>query len=154
MLGIFLAIFGLIVILVIFIEYRNEKKYQEERREKREKTVQPKRRPQLKKVIRKPSPSIQQETPQEEFEEEILKKETPKKQLPHCNYPKFSHVRLIDMGLSDEESKEFVAELIPQIETQIPLIKEAMDNSDFHQMERLTHNIKESATNTLKLLIF
>jgi len=42
----------------------------------------------------------------------------------------------------------------PQIETQIPLIKEAMDNSDSHQMERLTHNIKGSATNTLKLLIF
>ena len=51
------------------------------------------------------------------------------------------------MGLSDEESKEFVAELIPQLETQIPLIKEAMENSDFHQMERLTHNIKGSATN-------
>jgi len=42
----------------------------------------------------------------------------------------------------------------PQIETQIPLIKEAMDNSDSHQMERLTHNIKGSATNTPKLLIF
>ena len=50
------------------------------------------------------------------------------------------------MGLSKAEAKEFVAELIPQIETQIPLIKEAMAISDFHNMERLTHSIKGSAT--------
>ncbi|WP_415408141.1 Hpt domain-containing protein [Sulfurovum sp. CS9] len=61
-------------------------------------------------------------------------------------YPKFDHSRLLEMGLSEEEAKEFVAELIPQIETQIPLIKEAMAISDFHNMERLIHSIKGSST--------
>ena len=61
-------------------------------------------------------------------------------------YPKFDHSRLLKMGLSEAEAKEFVAELIPQIETQIPLIKEAMAISDFHNMERLTHSIKGSST--------
>jgi hypothetical protein len=145
-LGNLLAIFGLIIVLVIFIEYRNEKKYQEERRKKREKRFDEKpirnNRAPKKDIVRETTPRVQREEP-----EELQKEEQPKKQLPQCKYPIFSHVRLIDMGLSDEESKEFVAELIPQLETQIPLIKEAMENSNFHQMERLTHNIKGSATN-------
>ena len=71
---------------------------------------------------------------------------TKKVDLPECNYPKFDHSRLLEMGLSQNEVEEFVAELIPQIEAQIPLIKEAMDISDFHNMERLTHSIKGSST--------
>jgi hypothetical protein len=51
------------------------------------------------------------------------------------------------MGLSDDEAKEFVNELIPQIEAQYPLIEKAMQESDFHQLERLTHGIKGSASN-------
>jgi len=128
--GNILAIFGLIIVLVVYIEYKNEKRYQEERRKKREKRFD-------EKLTRNDRPSQREE----------VKKEQPKKQLPQCKYPTFTHVRLIDMGLSDEESKEFVVELVPQLETQIPLIKEAMETSDFHQMERLTHNIKGSATN-------
>ena len=62
------------------------------------------------------------------------------------NYPKFDHSRLLDMGLSDEEAREFVAELIPQIGAQIPLIKEAIAISDFQNIERLTHTIKGSST--------
>ena len=150
MLGNLLAIFGLIIILVIFIEYRNEKKYQEERRKEREKPTVKKRprttqsvREQTPRRIRKKEEIKKQEEPKKE---EVKQEQKPQKQLPQCSYPTFSHDRLIDMGLSDEESKEFVAELIPQLETQIPLIKEAMENSNFHQMERLTHNIKGSAT--------
>ncbi len=63
-----------------------------------------------------------------------------------ANYPKFDHSRLLDMGLSQEEAKEFVKELIPQIGTHIPLIKEAMAIPDFNSMERLTHSIKGSST--------
>ena len=140
MLGNLLIFFGFIIVFVIFLEYRNEKKYQEERRKEREKTTAKKRsqvRGETSKGTRKREPK-----------QEVVKQEQkPKKQLPQCNYPTFSHVRLIDMGLSDEESKEFIAELIPQLEAQIPLIKEAMENSDFHQVERLTHGIKGSATN-------
>ncbi len=67
--------------------------------------------------------------------------------LPRADYPRFDHSRLIDMGLSQEEAKTFIQELITQIKTQIPLIKEAMYDLDFHNMERLTHSIKGSATN-------
>ena len=66
--------------------------------------------------------------------------------LPECKYPKFDYSRLVDMGLSKDEAVEFIKELIPQIKTQIPLIKEAMEASDFHSMERLTHSIKGSST--------
>jgi len=66
--------------------------------------------------------------------------------LPQCKYPKFNYSRLLDMGLGEDEAIEFVKELIPQIKTQIPLIKEAMDKEDFHNMERLTHSIKGSST--------
>lgn len=146
MLGNLLAIFGLMIVLIIYFEYRNEKKYQEDRRKKLEDRLDKKTtyndRPTKRDVSRQTTPRAQKEEPKE-----LPKEEQPKKKLPQCNYPTFSHVRLIDMGLSDEESKEFVAELIPQLKTQIPLIKEALENSDFHQMERLTHNIKGSATN-------
>ena len=50
------------------------------------------------------------------------------------------------MGLSKDEAVDFIKELIPQIKTQIPLLKEAMEASDFHTMERLTHSIKGSST--------
>ena len=66
--------------------------------------------------------------------------------LPECKYPKFDYSRLLQMGLGEDEAVEFVKELIPQIKTQIPLIKEAIEASDFHNMERLTHSIKGSST--------
>ena len=66
--------------------------------------------------------------------------------LPECNYPEFDYSRLVGMGLSEDEAIEFIKELIPQIETQIPLIQEAMDKEDFYSMERLTHSIKGSST--------
>ena len=76
----------------------------------------------------------------------IKKKKEKSYDLPKCKYPKFSYERLIKMGLSEDEAIEFTKELIPQIKTQIPLIKEAMEKEDFHTMERLTHSIKGSST--------
>ena len=72
---------------------------------------------------------------------------TPPTQLPSGEYPDFSYQRLLDMGLSDEEAQEFVQELIPQIDEQIPKIEAAMEIPDYHKMERLTHSIKGSSTN-------
>jgi len=86
----------------------------------------------------------------ETTQEPPKKADTPKTQdveLPEGNYPPFNHQRLLDMGLSDEDAKEFVSELVPQIEEQIPLIQQALDEEDFHKMERLTHSIKGSSTN-------
>ena len=171
MLGtVILSIFILLIFLLIFTEYRNEKKYQEERRQSRErqtrnKTTAPSNEPEKVTPRAKPAPKVEPKPepkpePKVEVKEEpktepkpapeiIAPKEEPKeaKQLPEANYPPFTHARLVEMGLSDDEAKEFVSELIPQLEEQIPLIEEAMNIPDFHQMERLTHSIKGSATN-------
>ena len=167
-----LSIFIFFIILIIFLEYRNEKKYQEKRRQGRPRPTQnkkttptkaptkvtPKPEP-VRRVEPKPEPKIEvkpepepkievKPEPKAEPVIEIPKEEVKEaKKLPEANYPQFTHVRLVEMGLSDDEAKEFVTELIPQLEEQIPLIEEALNIPDFHQMERLTHSIKGSATN-------
>ncbi len=161
-----LSIFIFLVVLLVFLEYRNEKKYQKARRRKRQQTTpdaktvpsqeqkkstpRPTRTPKPEPEV-KPKP-IEEVKPAPELKEEPKpepKKEVPAetKKLPEANYPQFTHVRLVEMGLSDEEAKEFVAELIPQIETEIPLIEAAIQEEDFHKIEKLTHGIKGSATN-------
>ena len=173
-----LSIFILIIVFIIFLEYRNEKKYQEKRRQNRqapsktrqsappqkpkEVTPRAKRAPEPKpepepKLEPKPEPVVKPKPVVEpEKETEVKQQEKPEvkievaketKKLPEANYPEFTHVRLVEMGLSDEEAKEFVAELIPQIEVEIPLLQAAIEGEDFHKMERLTHGIKGSATN-------
>lgn len=155
-----LSIFVFIIILLVFIEYRNEKKYQEERRKNRQQptynktdtpsrtsrrtTPEPEPKTELKVKIEPKPESEPKIEPKPELKTEAVK-ET--KKLPEANYPKFSHIRLVEMGLSDEEAKEFVGELIPQIEAEFPRIEKAIQDLDFHQMERLTHGIKGSATN-------
>lgn len=157
-----LSIFVFIVVLIIFLEYRNEKKYQQARRKNRQQTT-PSKNTAPSQRERKPTSRPKSEPKREEKpepqpepkrEEKIELEPEPKtetlketKRLPEANYPKFTHIRLVEMGLSDEEAKEFVGELIPQIETQYPLIEKAIQESDFHQMERLTHGIKGSASN-------
>jgi len=137
---IIISLFLLLVLAIIIIEIRNEKAYQEKRRQKHQNT----------KESLKPK-SLNRKKTTKKTDETSNKvestKQTPQKDLPKCNYPKFTHIRLIEMGLSDEEAKEFVQELIPQIEEQIPLIEKSLKDNDFHQMERLTHSIKGSATN-------
>ncbi|HEY9190953.1 MAG TPA: Hpt domain-containing protein [Sulfurovum sp.] len=155
-----LSIFVLLVVLLIVFEYMNERKYQKERRERRRKTIPDQRKTSSQKQKRsepkpktEPKPKIEPEAqpvPEAKIELEPeprteALKET--KKLPEANYPKFTHSRLVEMGLSDEEAKEFVGELIPQIETHYPLIEKAIQESDFEQLERLTHGIKGSASN-------
>ncbi|PTB87995.1 hypothetical protein C9925_00785 [cyanobacterium G8-9] len=143
MLGlIILSIFVLIVITIIIFEVRNERKYQKKRRQRRNdsNTIHKQKLP--KDSIPVPVETVSKSKPKSE---PIKNKE--EKKLPLCTYPQFTHARLVEMGLSDEESKEFVQELIPQLETQIPLIEEMLNIADFHQIERLTHSIKGSATN-------
>lgn len=160
-----LSVFILLIFLMIFFEYRNEKKYQEKRRTEanrkrtprnklKVKKVAPKRKPKPEpEIIPEPTPKpIPEPTPKPEPIPEPTPEveETPvkeQKELPKANYPKFTHARLVEMGLSDEEAVEFVTELIPQLELQIPLIEEALNTPDYHQMERLTHSIKGSTTN-------
>ena len=165
----------LVIVIIIFIEYRNEKKYQAKRREQRtQKKSEPRKlvvrkAPPKSKAEPKPEPEPEPiPKPEPEPEPEPIPEPTPEpepipepepapevktpevketKKLPEANYPEFSHIRLVEMGLSEEEAKEFVAELIPQLETEIPLLEAALKEGDFHKMERLTHGIKGSATN-------
>ena len=153
MLGfILLSIFIIVVGTIIFFEVRNERRYQEKRAQERQKSFKKKEEvsPTHKSVAPTKKPIETPEVisiPKEDKEPVKPIPEKIEKELPQANYPTFSHQRLIDMGLSDDEAKEFVQELIPQLELQIPLIEEVLNSSDFHQMERLTHSIKGSATN-------
>lgn len=150
MVSVIISIIVAFVLFIIFTEYRNEKKYQEERRQNNLKRTRKRTSLEKKHTPLRKKQEIKLEAPKLRSPEKHVS--TPPKTektitLPQANHPRFNHARLVDIGLSDVEAKEFVAELIPQIETQIPLIKEAMRLPDFHQMERLTHNIKGSATN-------
>ena len=153
MLGIILlSVFVIIVGLIIFFEIRSERKYQAKRKEQQQNTY--------KRTSKKPPNDSPRSTKQKNPipvqpkeiivpKEEIKQKEVvkPKKEKLQLSYPKFTHQRLLEMGLEDDEAKEFVQELIPQLETQIPLIEETLALSDFEQLERLTHSIKGSASN-------
>ena len=151
---IIISVVLLIIILFVYREYKNEEKYQEERRQKRQGNKK-----KNKSSINKPAHRDEQTVPQKDLTEKkpeqesipepIVEVETPiveKIDLPVANYPRFDHSRLLDMGLSQEDAKEFVQELIPQIETNIVLIQESLEISDFQSMERLTHSLKGSST--------
>ena len=180
-----LSVFVFLIILIIFLEYRNERKYQEKRRQNRQREtrnrrtapsqaprkappkaepapkVEPKPEPipepevipepepvSTPEIQVKPAPETKPEpVPEVEPVKEVVEEKKEAKALPEANYPPFTHVRLVEMGLSDDEAKEFVCELIPQLEEQIPLIEAQLNIPDFHQIERLTHSIKGSATN-------
>ncbi|MBN2250086.1 MAG: Hpt domain-containing protein [Campylobacterales bacterium] len=172
MLGtILLSIFALAIVWVIYVEYKNTQKYKKERDEKRQlrkappselkaekppkeekkPEPEPKSEPLEEKAVLTPK-AVETEPEPEIIHEEVKVEEKPEvtaeKELPPCNYPPFDHSRMIEsLGLTEEDAKEFMAELISQIETQLPLIKEEMRKADFHQLEKLTHSIKGSATN-------
>jgi len=144
---IIIALIFIVIVSIITLEYKNEKKYQEERQKRKEarkkvkpSTPKPAKQKPKKQDIKTKEP-VEKKTPQ------VVKEPVKKKiKLPKANFPRFDHSRLLEMGLSDEEAKEYVKELIPQIETQIPLLEEALKEMDFHAMERLTHSLKGSST--------
>jgi len=152
-------VFLLILSILVYKEYRKEKAYQEEKEQQYQKnkepasTEEPLKEEKTEVLEKHEKPKVTQEIPdttvQQTKKTVDVEEKAPKEviELPTANYTGFDHSRLIDMGLSQEEAKEFIQELITQIKTQIPLIKEAMYALDFHNMERLTHSIKGSATN-------
>jgi len=186
-----IGVFVFIIAIIIYLEYKNEKAYQEERKKRTQERNKTKPPYSPKEKIQKPlqqkkekTDKLREATPGAKKQPSVTKKEEKKVSgdsydlkpfkvkktsrdkvvpskvtapviekkkeksydLPKCKYPKFSYERLTKMGLSEEEAIEFTKELIPQIKTQIPLIKEAMEKEDFHNMERLTHSIKGSST--------
>lgn len=146
MLTTLLLIFLALVFLVIYLEYKNERKYQKERKKRNTENTKPHTLPVDKAKTPINSNNVEP-TSLNKHNDLAVNTHITEASKPQVKYPKFSHSRLVDMGLSDDEAKEFATELIPQIEMQIPLIKESIKLSDFHQVERLTHHIKGSATN-------
>ncbi len=167
--SIIISLFVLILVLFIYFTYKNKKKYKEERRQKHQNNRKEEKSTVKKARIEKPTEADAQTHREKNLEEkkspfmapEKVTVEQKSKKAPTVeeviekpkattislgDYPKFDHSRLKDMGLSEEEAIEFVTELIPQIETQIPFIKEAMINTDLDHMERLIHSIKGSST--------
>lgn len=89
---------------------------------------------------------VQSEEEKQEVVEEEKAEDT--KEYPKANYKKFDHSRIItELGLDEEDAKDFIAELISQIQSTIPQIKDAIDKEDIKKLEELTHSIKGSATN-------
>jgi len=165
-----ISVFLMLLGILVYKEYKKEKAYQEERDRHCHKDEKPEPvstkapltedKPESLETSGKskatqeiPDTILQKDTDNLQVKEKgelpVKASETPKEviELPTANYPEFDHSRLVEMGLSQEEAKEFIQELIVQIKTQIPLIKEALYDLDFHNMERLTHSIKGSATN-------
>ncbi len=63
-------------------------------------------------------------------------------------YPKFSNHRAMEqLGLSQEEADLFVAELVKQIEEEMPNLDSAIQANDVAQLEEVTHMLKGSAVN-------
>jgi len=69
------------------------------------------------------------------------------KDLPQCEYAPFSHARLLEMGLGEEEAEEFVQELIPEIENKLPSIKTLIESKKHEELERVIHGIKGASNN-------
>lgn len=150
------------IVWVIYIEYKNTQKYKKEREEKRRqrrkaapsgvgpvKTVKKEEKP-------KPAPIEEKAVvteeakpkPEPEVVEEAVEEALPSKELPPCDYPPFDHSRTVEsLGLSEEDAKEFIGELIAQLDIQLPLIAKEIETGDFHALEQLTHSVKGSATN-------
>ncbi|MCF6243690.1 MAG: Hpt domain-containing protein [Sulfurovum sp.] len=139
-----LVIFVLIIILIVYKEYKNDKVYKKKRNEKTSSEDY--------------ESSYKSQSVSSEDTSTLAKKKNEISQNndnlassintdANIKYPEFTHKRLLDMGFTTNEAKEFVSELITQIETQIPLIEEAIHLSNLSQIERLTHHIKGSASN-------
>ena len=123
MIGAIIAVI-LIIVLIVFLKSKKEKVEND-----KEQTVEVK-------------PTVKtQESPKP-------KVVVPKKVFPEAKYKAFDHSRIItDLGLAEEDAKEFIDDLIAQIDSTIPLIQKAVEAKDIKKLEELTHSIKGSATN-------
>jgi len=149
-------IFLLIIGVIVYFMYKNEKKHKDTISTKPKANTQkksyqpierPTRKPKAEPTTVQPKPVAKPTVVPQEVPTQPKVKEIPKIELPVANYPQFSHARLLDMGLSDDDAQEFVQDLIEQIKTQIPLIETAIQSGNFQEIEELTHSIKGSATN-------
>ncbi|MDQ7084974.1 MAG: hypothetical protein Q9M36_08585 [Sulfurovum sp.] len=112
------------------MKYIVKKQYEAQRNEKNEKRKEKYRKENEDKIV--------EEKPIE-VEESI--------NLPLCTYSKFNHSRLLEMGLDEEEAENFVKELIPQLEKQIPDIEAVSKSANYVQLRKLIHANKGASNN-------
>ena len=170
-----MILFLLIIAIIIYREYQNEKNYQKERKarhaanQQKIKPLNPKIKhnsPQSsEKITSKPlDEKTQQSTNLQKKLDSAIKtveKATQKKEqkstsqqsqknkldMPTYNYVRFDHARLVKMGFSDKEAKEFVLELIPQVASKMPTLQKAIEEKNLRLIDEITHDIKGASGN-------
>lgn len=89
-------------------------------------------------------PEVKEEAPKPEPKKE----EPPKASVPTHHYERFNAQRAMDeFGLGEDEIKDFIQDLIAQIDTEMPVLSDAIQRNDRVLSERSTHKIKGSAVN-------
>lgn len=94
-------------------------------------------------------PEIEEAGVEIEIPEEILAEEAAPEEafFTPKEYPEFSNARAVEqLGLSQDEADLFIAELVTQIEAELPNIDAAFEAEDSEQIERVSHMLKGSAT--------
>jgi len=155
-------LYGALIVLVIvigFVIYNQMQKNNQKKQKKLKEQKQPKDTLKVRVKSKEKATPTSKPTPQPKPQAEPKPKPKvepkpepkvepkPSVELPKCNYPDFDHSRLIEMGLGEDDAKEFVSDLINQIDEQIPKIKDAINDENVEQIEKLTHSIKGSSTN-------
>ena len=170
-----IVIFLLILAVIFYREYKNEKAYQKDR-EDRHVVNQHKKRP-LNQRIKRTEPHTPEKITSKPLDEKTqqstdlqkkldsaiktvdkathnketksTKEQSQKNSLdmPKYNYVPFDHARLVKMGFTDKEAKEFVLELIPQIASQMPTLQKAIEKKDLAVIDEITHDMKGSSGN-------
>jgi len=156
----YIVLFAIVLLIgLVLLFNRSHKKLIKEEQEKIAKSKQPQdtlkvrvkpkdeTKPKTEVKVEEKPTEVQPEVKKSEIKEESKKPEVKKETLPECDYPDFEHTRLLEMGLSDGDAKEFVDDLINQIDDHIPKIQTAIDANDVEELEHLTHSIKGSSTN-------
>ena len=166
--SIIIAFLLLIVAVIVYREYRNEKNYEASRKKRQSPPIQqkrPQKTPQPFQIPKEHAKAPEAHRAKKKIEQndhiekEITKRKEPvpvsktggkqpseKIKLPKCKYPPFSHERLIKMGFPLSEANEYVQELITQIEGQMDHLEHAINAKDFKTIEQITHDIKGSSS--------
>lgn len=115
-----------------------------------ERSYRRRERPQTRRTAEQPLPARRQQAPQKAVPtpapvhgevDRVLQK----------SYPEFDNTRSIEeFGMSQEEAKIFVDELVNQIDTSMTELKTALENKNVGLIEEITHSLKGSATNLAK----
>ncbi len=156
---IIIGVIILVIAVIVYIEYKNEKEYKKEQADKQKRQIKRKEssyntRP-SERHRKKVEPLQTQRVDKKPMEQKPMEQKSVDKKtaevketirLPDCHYPAFNHARLTKMGFSKEETDEFLQELIEQIDTQLPVMEDAILQKDYTTLDSALHTIKGSTS--------